>query len=326
MTCMRAAPLLLSLLFLLGPVGRAQSSAPPQTIRVDTQLVLLAALVQNRKTGLAVDTLSANDFRIQEAGVPQTLTYFSRDQLPLSVVLLFDMTETVHAALGPLAKAGLEVLGHLKPEDEVAVMIFSSRTELLQGFTTNRPEAAYAIKTASWMADVEGTFLDEDMFEGVEQVMKAKPGSRRVLLWLTDGTANQENAFTRATIGQHAAAHLHSQPEAMMRLFQSGAVVALLIDRTAETNRAISTSGMTGTRLGDFDQYAKATGGPNLSTNTKQAADHLSLLIDQIRSRYPLGYKPAHVEPQGKFCKLGLQLTPEFFRDNPELRKQGLVV
>src|ERR1700677_4000313 len=197
MTCMRAAPLLLSLLFLLGPVGRAQSSAPPQTIRVDTQLVLLDALVQNKKTGLTVDTLSAKDFRLTEDGVPQTITYFSRDQLPLSVVLLFDMTETVHAALGPLSQAGLEVLGHLKHEDEGAVMIFSSRTEMLQGFTTNRPLAAEAIKTASWMADVEGTFLDEDMFEAVDQVMKARaPGNRRVMVWLTDGTANDENALT----------------------------------------------------------------------------------------------------------------------------------
>jgi VWFA-related protein len=232
----------------------------------------------------------------------------------------------VHAALGPLAKAGLEVLGHLKPEDEVAVMIFSSRTELLQGFTTNRPQAAYAIKTASWMADVEGTFLDEDMFEGVEQVLKAKPGSRRVLLWLTDGTANQENAFTKTTIGQHAAAHLHSQPEAMMRLLQSGAVVSALIDRTAETNRAIMDSGSNGTRLGDIDQYSKATGGPVLSTGSKDAADRLSLLIDQLRSRYTLGYKPAAAAPQGKFCKISLQLTPEWVRDHPELRKQGVAV
>jgi hypothetical protein len=197
---------------------------------------------------------------------------------------------------------------------------------LLQGFTTNRPEAAYAIKTASWMADVEGTFLDEDMFEGVEQVLKARPGSRRVLLWLTDGTANQENAFTKATIGQHAAARLHSQPEAMMRLLQSGAVVSALIDRTAETNRAIMDSGINGTRLGDIDQYSRATGGPVLSTSSKEAADRLSLLIDQLRSRYTLGYKPTGAAPQGKFCKIGLQLTPEFLREHPELRKQGVAV
>src|SRR6202021_2184104 len=241
----------LGTLLLLGQMGGAQSAPPPgQTIRVDTQLVLLDALVQNKKTGLTVDTLSAKDFQISEDGVPQTISYFSRDQLPLSVVLLFDMTETVHAALGPLSRAGLEVLGHLKHEDEVAVMIFSSRTELLQGFTTNRPLAAEAIKTASWMADVEGTFLDEDMFEAVDQVMKAKAGNRRVLVWLTDGTANEENGFTRRTIGQHAPAHLHSRQEAMTSLLQSGAVVSVLIDRTADTYRAITAPGGGGARVG----------------------------------------------------------------------------
>lgn len=317
---------------LLAQMGWAQSpeSATPSgaaTIRVDTQLVLLDAVVENKKSGQAVDTLSAKDFQLAENGVSQTITYCSRDQLPLSVVLLFDMTETVHAALEPLARAAMETLGHLKPEDEVAVMIFSSRTELLQDFTKNRALAAYAIKTASWMADVEGTFLDEDMFEAVDQAMKARAsGNRRVLVWLTDGTANEQNSMTQASIGQHSAAHLHSQQEAMTKLLQSGAVVSALIDRTAETNRAIGESAMGGTRLGDIDQYAKATGGLVMSTGTREAADRLALLIDQMRARYTLGFKPTRVEPQGKFCKLSLQLNPEFLRDHHELRKSDFVV
>src|ERR1700722_19107605 len=126
----------------MGGAQSPESSSETPTIHVDSQLVLLDAMVQEKKSGRTLDTLTAKDFQLSEDGTPESITYFSRDQLPLSVVLLFDMTETVHAAMGPLAKAGLEVLGHLKPEDEVAVMIFSSRTELLQGFTTNRPEAA----------------------------------------------------------------------------------------------------------------------------------------------------------------------------------------
>jgi VWFA-related protein len=319
-------------ILLLAQMGWAQSpesaTAPgTATIHVDAQFVLLDAVVENKKSGQAVDTLSAKDFQLAEDGVPQTITYCSRDQLPLSVVLLFDMTETVHAALEPLARAAMETLGHLKPADEVAVMIFSSRTELLQDFTKNRALAANAIKTASWMADVEGTFLDEDMFEAVDQAMKARaPGNRRVLVWLTDGTANEQNSITQASIGQHAPAHLHSQQEAMTRLLQSGAVVSALIDRTAETNRAIMESAMGGTRLGDIDQYAKATGGLVMSTSTREAADRLALLIDRMRARYTLGFKPTRVEPQGKFCKLSLQLNPEFLRDHHELRKSDLVV
>jgi VWFA-related protein len=304
--------------------GRAQSE--PTTIHVDTQFVLLDALVENKKTGATVDTLAAKDFQLSEDGLPQTISYFSQDQLPLSVVLLFDMTETVHTALGPLAQAALQILGHLKREDEVAVMTFSSRTDMMQDFTTNRPLAAQAIKTASWMADVEGTFLDEDMYEAVEQATKAKPGNRRVLVWLTDGTANQENGFTQAVIGQHSAPHLHSRQEAMTRLLQSGAVVSVLIERTAETNRAIMSSGFGGTRIGDIDAYAKATGGPVLNTGTRDAPERLALLLDVIRARYTLGYKPTQVEPPGKFCKLSLRLSPEVADEHPELRKQGLLV
>jgi VWFA-related protein len=316
---------------MLAQIGPAQTAAsPPQseppTIRVDTQFVLLDALVANKKSGAPLDTLSAKDFELFEDGVPQTISYFSHDQLPLSVVFLFDMTETVHAALAPLAQAALQVLGHLKREDEVAVMTFSSRADRMQDFTTNRKLAADAIKTASWMADVEGTFLDEDMFEAVEQVTKAKAGNRRVLVWLTDGTANEENGFTRATIGQHAPAHLHSRQEAMTRLLQSDAVVSVLLDRTAETYRAITTAGRGGTRLGDIDEYAKATGGPVLSTGTKEVPENLALLIDRVRARYTLGYKPGPAESQGKFCKLSLRVRPEFLSDHPEVRKQGLVV
>jgi VWFA-related protein len=316
---------------MLAQIGPAQTAAsPPQseppTIRVDTQFVLLDALVANKKSGAPLDTLSAKDFELFEDGVPQTISYFSHDQLPLSVVFLFDMTETVHAALAPLAQAALQVLGHLKREDEVAVMTFSSRADRMQDFTTNRKLAADAIKTASWMADVEGTFLDEDMFEAVEQVTKAKAGNRRVLVWLTDGTANEENGFTRATIGQHAPAHLHSRQEAMTRLLQSDAVVSVLLDRTAETYRAITTAGRGGTRLGDIDEYAKATGGPVLSTGTKEVPENLALLIDRVRARYTLGYKPGPAESQGKFCKLSLRVRPEFLSEHPEVRKQGLVV
>jgi VWFA-related protein len=309
------------------PVGWAQAAqeTAAATIHVDSQLVLLDAIVEDKKSGRTLDKLSAQDFQLAEDGVPQTITYFSRDQLPLSVVLLFDMTETVHAAMKPLAQAALEILGHLKREDEVAVVTFSSRVDLMQGFTTNRQMAADAIKTASWMADVEGTFLDEDMYEAAEQAGKAKAGNRRVLVWLTDGTANQENAFTRATIGQHAPALLHSQAQAMYSLLQSGAVVSVLVDRTAETGRAIMSMGLEGARLGDIDRYARATGGPVLETSTKDAPGRLAMLLDLIRARYTIGYRPNRAVGPNRFCKLSLKVNPDV-RSDPSERKHDLVV
>jgi len=55
--------------------------------------------------------------------------------LPLSVVLLFDLTESVHGVLHPLAAGARAALGHLKPEDEVAVMVYAASARTVDGFT-----------------------------------------------------------------------------------------------------------------------------------------------------------------------------------------------
>ena len=112
----------------------------------------------------------------------------------------------------------------------------------------------------------------------------------------------------------------------MTRLLQSGAVVSVLIDRTAETYRAITATGRGGPRVGDIDEFARATGGPVLSTGTKDLPENLALLIDRVRARYTLGYKPGPAESQGKFRKLSLRIRPEFLSEHPDVRKQGVVV
>ena len=62
--------------------------------------------------------------------------------------------------------------------------------------------------------------------------------------------------------------------------------------------------GAGGTRLSDIDEYARATGGPVLSAGTeKECPENLALLIDQVRARYTLGYKPtARRSPRASFA------------------------
>jgi VWFA-related protein len=334
----RAATLrLLAFLYslLLVPYGSsyAQNSSPspadtPSTIHVSSQFVILDALVENRRTGGLIGDLQRSDFRLSEDGVPQTITYFSQDRLPLSVLFLFDLTDTVRPALKPLADGAREILGHLKPEDDAAIMVFSSHTELLQNFTTNRTLDAYAIAKASAMQSSDGTFIHECMYEAVNQAMQSTtPGSRRVMIWLTDGTANFENSMTARTIGKGAPARLHTKEEATQELLHSGVVVSALIDRTPATDLTIlamdaNPLGMIlGGRTGDIRKYAELTGGPVLDTSKKEIAVRLSALLDQIRTRYTLGYKPSIARPEGKFCKLQLQLNPATLKARDDFSK-----
>jgi len=317
--------------FAQSPQAPAMESTP--LLRVSTEFVVLDALVENKRTSVLLGTLEAKDFRLSEDGIPQSITYFSHDQLPLSVVFLFDLTDTVRPALKPLADAAREILGHLKPQDETAIMVFSSHTGLLQDFTTDRLLAAAAVEKASNMRANDGTFIHEDMYEAVEQATKSTiPGSRRVLVWLTDGTTNLQNAFERKTIGKHAPAYLHTREEATDKLLRSGVVVSALIDRTAKTDAIVVAMDanpfvfLTGARFGDIKKYAEATGGPVLNTSTKEVAARLALLIDQLRNRYTLGYKPLTSKPPGTFCHLLLELQPEVYREHPDLKMKDIMV
>jgi VWFA-related protein len=197
-------------------------------------------------------------------------------------------------------------------------MVFSSHTELLQDFTQDRALAADAIARASDMKSDDGTFIHECMYEAVEQSMRSTiPDSRRVMVWLTDGTANFENSFTQKTIRKNAPAHLHTKDEATEKLLRSDVATAALIDRSSGTDAFVVAADvnpfamMFGGRMGDVRRYADLTGGPVLNTSKKEVAARLAELIDQLRGRYTIGYKPSGSKPQGTFCKLHLELTPQ---------------
>jgi VWFA-related protein len=314
------------------PETSPSSNDTTPLMRVSSQLVLIDALVENEKTGSPVGNLEMKDFQVLEDGQPQNITYFSHDQLPLSVVFLFDLTDTVQPILKPLAQGAYQILKHLKPQDEVSVMVFSSHTQLLQGFTTDRALASAAIERASEMKSAQGTFIHEDMYEAIDQAGKSTvPDSRRVMVWLTDGTANFENSLTQKSIGQQAPARLHTKEEATTKLLHSGVVVAALIDRSARTDAFMALTDATplsfiaGGRLGDINKYADATGGPVLKSSKKEITARLSELLDQLRERYTLGYKPSSSKAPGSFCKLEVNLTSVAYQQLGNSRKHILV-
>ena len=120
----------------------AQDVAPPapnqdNVFHVSVQVVTLDALVENKKTHALIGGLGRSDFQLAEDGVPQPITFFDHDQLPLSIVFIFDLTDSVRPTLKPLAAGAIEVLSHLKPTDEAAVMVFAKHAKLLQEYTTD---------------------------------------------------------------------------------------------------------------------------------------------------------------------------------------------
>ena len=313
---------------LLGVLSaRAQDPvATTETLHVGAQLVLVDASVVNRKSGQVVPGLTADDFDLREDGVPQTVTSVSQDKLPLSLVFLFDTTDTVHPVLWPLALGARRVLSHLREDDEVAVMTISTHAALVQKFTTEKRKVVQALADASDVYDKDqATFLFEDVYGATEEAMRSTaPNSRRVEVWLTDGTANFEDEDARRNHGRGAPAVLHTKKEATQLLLRSNAVVSALIEESDITRLQMST-GMYG-RSGDLAELANLTGGPVVQSTQLDVVDRFAGLLDSLRQRYTLGYKPITPKPAGTVCRLSLTLSPAFVLHHPELRAKDVVV
>jgi VWFA-related protein len=297
----------------------AQESASDQAfhLKAGAQLVLVDVSVEWKRTGQPITGLVAADFLIAEDGVPQPLSSVSEDVLPLSLVFLFDLTDTVHPVIQHLANGAAEVLHHLRPQDEVSVMTFSSHTKLEQRFTRDRLSAVEGIDAASASYDRnEPTFLFEDLWQAVQVSSASRVrDARRVQVWVTDGSANDQDA--QRELAKHAAPVLHTQDEATEALLRSGAVVSALIEH----------SSLRGTgRFGDVEHFADLTGGPVVYATEGDAAERLSTLLDTLRARYTLGYKPGQMKAEGTLCRLKVSLSPAFWAAHPQIKGRDVLV
>jgi VWFA-related protein len=291
------------------------------TIRTTAELVTVGVQVLHKKTETTVEQLQQQDFHAYEDGVEQKIRFFSQDTLPLSVVFLFDLTDSVRPVLKPLAERARDALGHLKPEDEAAVMVYAASANLLEDFTTDRDRTVAAIRKASTMKSREAAFFNEGVFQAAARLSKAKnPASRRVIIWLTDNVPNIPSESVRRTVGTSVPrGSLHTEEDAFRELFETGTVVSALLEHSALSDLSVMLGNnnpvMTLFRLqnppGDVFKYADRTGGQVMKSDRKQVSRKLAELIDQIRTRYSLGYAPSLKKPPGTFCKIRVAMNPE---------------
>lgn len=288
--------------------ARAQQSNDDQTIRVNVDLIQVDVQVKEKKTGQPVGALTKDDFDVYEDGVKQQIATISRDQLPLSVVLLFDLTFTVQPVLKPLASGALAALRHLKPEDEVAVMTYAAKTELLQDFTTDREKVVAAIQKASEMASGDEAYFNQAIYEASEQAAKAQnPHSRRVVIWLTDNVPNVPSSKQ------------HSEDDAFRKVFETGTVISAIVERSAASDFFMATYTKNPVfaplrmknHPGDVNHYAQRTGGDVLKASKEDISTKLAELIDEIRTRYTIGYYPSVKKEKGTFCNIAVKVRPE---------------
>lgn len=297
------------------PTPTPEGAEDPDIVKVDTDLVKVDALVMQKNTARVVGGLNREDFLLFEDGAKQEITHFSTDQLPLSVMLLIDRGNTVEccpkwmcfdAYSDQMHRAAREALDHLKPSDEVAVVTYHTKTDLIQPFTTNRIELEDALNRIPPPPSMGGHCLNTVFdYAAKYMTMASNPAGRRVIIVIT--------GFTR----WFDCPNSPSGKSAALAIYESGAVVCAIIPhelkQLLQNGNVIGLSRIfkvVGADYMDIQTLANETGGEVLADEPKKLETTFQTLIDHLRSRYNLAFVSTNKKRDGTTRKLRLDLTP----------------
>ena len=110
-----------------------------QGFRISTELVTTAVTVRDAE-GRLVTTLQQADFTIDEDGVPQPITQFTKERVPVSLALMLDISDSMRGQRMADARGALaNFLDNLLAiNDEAALLGFNHETKMLGPWTTVR--------------------------------------------------------------------------------------------------------------------------------------------------------------------------------------------
>lgn len=286
--------------------NRAEANAKvADIIKTDVDLVTIDALVLQKNTARVVGGLTQESFLISEDGTRQTITHFSQDTLPLSVMLLIDRGGCLDPFGEEVRRAAKDALSQLKPTDEVAVMTYHDTAELRQGFTHDRILLERAINYVPPHDEQANHCLNIAFDDAANYMMKAgNPSGRRVIVVITGVTRNWD---CRGGPSNKSVAHT---------VFESGSVVSAIIPKTPEQ---VAENGVMrwATRFGrlggasyiDIQNLADETGGEILRDKPEELDHTFNTLITHLRTRYSFSFVSTNKNRDGTVRKLKIDLS-----------------
>jgi Ca-activated chloride channel homolog len=256
---------------------------PKTDIRIDADMTLVPVTVTDEH-GRNVRGLERQNFRILDGKEIRPIVAFSREDAPVSVVLVFDASRSMRDKFKAARDAASHLFQQLNPDDEVSLITVSDRAVLRRDWTSNLGEVADALV----FAGPDGTTsLVDGIYLGLEQMKKAR-NPRKALVVVSDGGDNNSRYTMRE-----------------------------LIDKAIEADAMIYT-----VCLYQNPQTPEELGGPELLEDLAGKTGGISFLSKQLNdfgnimgaigvtlhNQYVLGYYPPNDVPSGKYRKIKVEL------------------
>jgi Ca-activated chloride channel homolog len=163
---------------------------PPQKddspIKIGTDLVLLDVTVVDPSNKPVMD-LKREEFTVTEDKIAQKIEYFSRDQVPVSLVFAIDTSGSMRPKLEQVVKASTSLVKESRTGDEMAVIEFKDQPELLEEFTSDVNDV---IDTLNGLVASRQTAMLDALYLAADYSSKEGKNRRKAVLVVTDGLDN----------------------------------------------------------------------------------------------------------------------------------------
>jgi len=166
------------------------------TLRENAYEVRLNATVVDN-SGRSIQTLNKDAFHVYEDGVPQTISSFRHEDLPVSLGILIDSSGSMYDKRTAVEEASLDLVKLSNPEDEAFVVDFSWEAFIDQDFTSDINKLQ---KGLDYIKSSGGTALYDALVASADYTAKNAKHPKQVLLVITDGEDNASTATLEQTI------------------------------------------------------------------------------------------------------------------------------
>jgi VWFA-related protein len=230
-----------------------------EAVRVDTLVT---------EGGRPVRGLSLGDFELLDNGVPQRLDLASFEQIPLNVILAFDISNSVRGQrLADLRAAAASLVGALAEGDQAALVTFNHAVSVPQQLS---PDRAWVTQALARPEGEGQTSLADAVFTAL--LLGESDVGRALVIVFSDG---HDTASWLA-------------PEAVRQI-------------AARTDVVVYAVSVGGRRPDPFlAEMVEATGGGRHEATSEAGLGTVFLrVLEEFRQRYLISYTPTGVSPDG---------------------------
>ena len=273
---------------------------PPLTFGASIDIINLTVTVTDAQ-GRLVAGLDREAFAVYEDGAKQELALFSKERLPLSVVLLMDTSASMEDKLAAARTAAKRFVATLVPEDRARVVSFNNRIDVLQDFTNDRSALNAGIER---LQPSGSTALHNAFYISIKDLQKEKQTKalrRQAIILLSDG----ENTSSIVTDEQV----IELARKAEISIYS----IRLTADFEGDKGRAAFSQA---THL--LSVLARETGGQAFFPAQIQELDSAyDQIAEEMRTQYSLGYIPTNLKKDGRYRRIVVRIPS---RENVLLR------